>query len=372
MNHIHVLTPGWTNPNSIAFLFPFKHYQRDLREENYTITFFQSLTGRISDCDILLIDSKFYAHNWDPLSTQKTFDDLAALRTGAKVIWCDQTDSSGAVLSQVLAHVDRYAKAQILADKNLYLQKHYAARIYADYYHQTQGITDADPYDQAPVHKTEDLTKIALSWNSGLMNYGSSRPFLMKLWSLLPCQPFLDFSKTTTSPQTKRDFPLSCRMGISYPRATVRYQRERLRELLRAHIKTDKISHGSYLREIETSKISLSPFGYGEITLKDFETFLCGAALLKPDMGHMRTWPDFYEPWKTYVPFSWDLTDVEEIIERLLHDHERRIAIASEGQKRYLAHTIGPEAAALFVAHFKAMIDLGQSPPPDFPSRAAD
>ena len=38
----------------------------------------------------------------------------------------------------------------------------------------------------------------------------------------------------------------------------------------------------------------VSPFGFGEITLKDFETFLSGSVLVKPNMSHMETYPNFY------------------------------------------------------------------------------
>ncbi|MCK6419170.1 MAG: glycosyltransferase [Alphaproteobacteria bacterium] len=305
-----------------------------------------------------MIESKCYKDAWNDETYTRTIDQLTFLAEHVPIIWCDQGDSSGVFLGQVVPIVHKYLKAQLLKDLRLYQSKHYGARIYTDYYHKKNNIIDEKDFATLPLIKDEHVKKLALSWNSGLMNYGAARPYLMKLWSVLPFQPFLDFSKTITPPQAKRDLALSCRMGISYPRATVRYQRERLRELLRAYIKTDKISHGAYLREIQTSKISLSPFGYGEITLKDFETFLCGAALLKPHMEHMTTWPHFYEPWKTYVPFSWDLQDVEDVIDRLLSDHEQRLSIAAEGQRVYVEHTTGQDAAALFVNHFKNLVTL--------------
>ena len=41
------------------------------------------------------------------------------------------------------------------------------------------------------------------------------------------------------------------------------------------------------------TKVVISAFGLGEIILKDFETFLTGGMLMKPDMSHMETWPNF-------------------------------------------------------------------------------
>ena len=43
----------------------------------------------------------------------------------------------------------------------------------------------------------------------------------------------------------------------------------------------------------------MSPFGLGEITLKDFEVF-SGSLLMKPNMDHMLTWPNFYTK-DTYI-----------------------------------------------------------------------
>ena len=63
--------------------------------------------------------------------------------------------------------------------------------------------------------------------------------------------------------------------------------------------------------------ISVVPFGYGEITLKDFESFMNGCILAKPSLNHMDTWPDFYIEDKTYIPFSWDLLDIIEKIEMI-------------------------------------------------------
>ncbi len=53
----------------------------------------------------------------------------------------------------------------------------------------------------------------------------------------------------------------------------------------------------------------------GEVCFRDFETVACGAVLLKPDMSHLRTNPNIYEAWVTYVPVNWDLSNLEECLE---------------------------------------------------------
>ena len=127
-----------------------------------------------------------------------------------------------------------------------------------------------------------------------------------------------------------------------------------MREILKDRLPTDKLSRKKYLDEIANSKICVSPFGLGEITLKDFECFLRGSMLLKPDMSHMDTWPNFFEKDVTYLSHSWDLDDVEEKIDWALSHEKDRIEIARAGQNRYIKHTISKVAPQLFAEHFAA------------------
>ncbi len=76
------------------------------------------------------------------------------------------------------------------------------------------------------------------------------------------------------------------------------------------------------------SKVCFSPFGYGEVCWRDYEAVACGAVLLKPDMGHIETDPDIFVPWETYVPVSWDLSDLQETLHRVLSDNALRATIA--------------------------------------------
>lgn len=67
---------------------------------------------------------------------------------------------------------------------------------------------------------------------------------------------------------------------------------------------------------------------------------MCGTLLIKPDMGHMETWPDLYKEDVTYIKCSWDYSDLGEKIDLLLSNDSKRRAIASGAQdvyKRYLS-----------------------------------
>jgi hypothetical protein len=92
------------------------------------------------------------------------------------------------------------------------------------------------------------------------------------------------------------------------------------------------------------------------VNYKDFETFISGALLLKPDMSHLETYPDLYQEDVTYVAHDWDLSDLDEQIERILADYPRYLEIAEQGQNVYRSHTVGKDARERFASYFLALL----------------
>ena len=90
-----------------------------------------------------------------------------------------------------------------------------------------------------------------------------------------------------------------------------------------------------FRNELANSKILPSPFGWGELGIRDYEAFIFGALLLKPDISHMETWPSIFVENKTYKPFKWNFSDLEKIINELLEDDVVRLEIAQNGQEAY-------------------------------------
>ena len=99
-----------------------------------------------------------------------------------------------------------------------------------------------------------------------------------------------------------------------------------------------------------------SPFGWGEIGLRDFEAFIYGATLLKPDVSHMETWPNVFFPGETYQPVAWDFSDLEKNTLGLLSDPKRRQSIAEAGQDLY-RDTISAQGMERFCSWFTGQID---------------
>ena len=70
MIHVKVLTPGFTTPNGCAFLFPLVAHRRTLLEADIRVAFHKRYADpqALADCDVLIIDSKFYTDRWVPQS----------------------------------------------------------------------------------------------------------------------------------------------------------------------------------------------------------------------------------------------------------------------------------------------------------------
>ncbi len=355
MTRIHVLAGGFGTPNGRAFLFPLIVWRDALRDNGFDIRIFAHASDGLSDCDALLVDSKFHRFRWS-IEKDATLEIFTRWARACRVIYCDTTDSSGSLLTDLLPIVHGYAKSQLIRDRAAYLTPMYGHRPFAAYYHRELGVIDANPEYSTVVTDRTLLAKLRVSWNSGLADYSLHGPSRMAIYQRLPLPGLLRFPGPSRSPSQPRSQDVSCRFGTDYPRASVAIQRKMIREKLAGRIDTRKLSRRRYFRELETSKIVVSPFGYGEITLKDFEVFLTGGLLLKPDMTHMETWPDLFRGGETMLAHRWDLSDFGSVLEDAVENYRRHAEKAAAGQDAYRAHTSGESAPALFAQQLRNVI----------------
>lgn len=90
-----------------------------------------------------------------------------------------------------------------------------------------------------------------------------------------------------------------------------------------------RVKRTEFFAEMYRSKLCFSPFGYGEVCWRDYEAFATGAVLLKPNVDHLRTFPNVFVPNETYVSLRWDLSDLGEQVQRLLQDAPARARISA-------------------------------------------
>lgn len=333
---VHILTKGFESPNGIAFLFPFIVYRKELLNFGIQTQFFTSVDNpKLCDSDVLFIESRTFSHRWQAEGDQVVLRELSLLAKSVPIVWFDISDSTGWLQPQVLPFVRWYCKAQLLRDRSLYMKEQYGNRIWADYYHRLSGITDSNPARSRIIKRPEFLNRLRVSWNSGLANYTMFGPHIMGFRKFLPLNFLLRAPKSFTPASSPRTVPLACRMGTNYERHTVAHQRKQIQLLLKNRLNTAKVGRRVYYREMQKTRLVISPFGLGEITLKDFEATLCGAALLKPDVSHMETWPNLFISGQTVLTHSWDLSDFLEKIEEAAASPQRLQRMAQGAQETY-------------------------------------
>ena len=343
INVLDLPTKFYISPVS-PYWYPIFINNRYLKQLGLSFKFFTSIAEKLNECDSLFVSSRYF-HLEKHRNSEKTqkLEALRQLREHIKkIVWFDLRDSTGNTQFEVLPYVSRYLKKQILKDWTLYQKKLYGNRIYTEYFHNKFNIEDN--YDeQLTPFPSKERTKIGISWNVGLLD-NRNGGILTRLWNLgydrverLFC---LQHRMPWTLYQETRDINLFALFRTDYERNTISFQRKRALHLLK-QIQDEKILVGQkisarkYQDALARSKIVLSLFGWGEICHRDFEAFTYGAALLKPDVSHLLSWPEIHAPFLTYWPIQWDLSDLVESYNFLLSHEKKRIEIAKEGQEQY-------------------------------------
>lgn len=365
--NINVLTPN-NGANSYSFIYPILANRGRLREKGIEFRFFcpfksnflnretdDLLTDdrffkRLFGGDLIFIDSKFFKYWWSDREADVYSILSEARELSGPILWFDTADSTGTTNFQVMPYVDGYYKNQVLKEREKYFNNYYLGRIFSDYYHRRYGIDDGRKTGcEAPL-LPEYADKVYPSWNWGLNNISVTVMGTRydRLWGnilsrLRRFSPTVKYRGLKFTPVDRpRDIDISARVGMDHPRDFVRvHRRQLLKRLERFNVETGFINHRRYYSELKNAKVSISPFGLGEICYRDFESVICGAALIKPDMGHVETWPDIYKDGETYLKCAWDFSDVEEKIEELLSNTKKREALAKGAQANYREHLLG-------------------------------
>jgi len=348
--------------NSYALIYPFLRYRRELSDSGIESRIFQKINGALTDCEILILDSKVFRNDWIS-NRESTINMIRALTEGShKTLWFNTGDSTGMIQDQVIDLVDRYYKNQLLRDRQSYRTSHYGGRSFTDFYFLNQHIRDQSEFWSTTL-SDEQISKLRLSWNLGMnpcMDYWTglkgrlynSQVLLGTLHHKIPDPP--------TITKSKRNITISARMSTNYPRATVAYQRSTIIEALNSvGINTQKVHRKQYFSELGESKFAVSPFGWGEVCIRDFESILNGCVLVKPDMSHVETWPDIYIDGTTYLSFPWNLEYFGDWVEETLFESNYRIDISVAALRQYRSF-IGPFGTEPFIEKIRELIvDLG-------------
>lgn len=253
---------------------------------------------------------------------------------------------------EVLPYVDLLYHKALFRDRNLYTRRLYGKELFSDYYHKKHGVSDEENRERAVITDPADFAKLRLSWNIGIGDFPKrthhqrAAVALARTLGLRWVRPFYNAEHYPADPVGTNPGTLliHARLGL-ISRPSIGYHRELILKKIAGnpHFLQGEVPQKQYNREVASSKIVLSPFGWGELCFRDFEAVRSGALLLKPDMSHLETWPDVFTPRETYVPFSWDADDLAETGEACLADEAERKRIARNAWETYRDQVAGLE-----------------------------
>jgi hypothetical protein len=353
MTKITFITSKKLFQNSIFFLTPLMVWKDFLNNENifFDIKFYENL--KLDYSDFIFIDSKVHRDILDN-DFEKVSNDFDLFKKKTKYIfYCDTGDSSCWIEKKIFPLVDKYLKCQLLKDKNLYKTKMYGKKINSDFYHRNINLNDNKEIWSDELSDNE-INKLDLSWNIFFSNHNylsSLNYFMIKFLKKNIIVNKLFYS----DPYKKRinDFFIKFSDKNYYP--TIGWQRKKILEIFNIN-NAKKFNKFDYFNLMKNSKYCLSPFGWGEVAIRDFESFVNGCILIKPDMGHIVSWPNFYIPNSTYIPIEWSLSDLKKNLDYYKNNYSLLVNIASEGQKIYKSHTEGINPGINFAKKIKELI----------------
>ncbi|WP_156809917.1 hypothetical protein [Spirochaeta africana] len=236
----------------------------------------------------------------------------------ATVVCIDNSASAGYIHPAALEKCDWYFKRSVYTDRNQYKRPLESGRSYVQYYVDT-GQVDGGGWTTG-LAENAPLDKLEVLWNIGLGSYPRSRyrkAVALRLASagLHGVLPRVYAYPRARLAAKEKDTYISARFAVRFQNHGVQHHRTIFQHAAEndTSFRTGVVTLKEYNRELETATAVLSPFGYGEECLRDFEAIYNGAVLIKPDMDHIETWPNVYEKNKTYAPCNWDATDVAEV-----------------------------------------------------------
>lgn len=360
------------NYNGITYqytLYPLVIWARELERIGVKIWFFTDTRNkRLYDCDSVIVLSSYFGNTLTLKNEQ--IEILSCLKKCIpKLIFFDITDSCGTTKFESLEIVDLYLKRQMYKDKSLYEKHLYGTRSFCDFYLRNFGTIKRDCFEKCTLLQKEYVHKLRIGWNIGIGNYLTKNK-IFKNHNSWYCNNYLRvghvidrlcFPNDSSMPHwSKKEFDITYRGSLKYSIDAISFSRNKINEILDQNtikylIKyRDKIRHDLFVNELRKSKIVISPFGYGEICFRDFEAFHSNSCLLKPDMSHLETWPNFYEDESTYISYRWDFSNVMEKIENALTGNTAQ-QIAQYGYEMLL-NTNSEEGAVGFCTRFHSLV----------------
>jgi hypothetical protein len=261
-----------------------------------------------------------------------------------RLVFVEDSDSPHSRHYHLIGYFDLFYQKQLLRDTTLYAQQFVGNRYFCDYYARTYGL-EHDTTEHYPVLTGEEnVKKLRILWNLGYGQYPLPSGGVQRFMSRI-VEPVLGIGghriilgDSTFRPFKQLTIPkCQARFSSAGYRPLVGYQRELFSNIVSDNslFLSGRVPRKAYYRELKSVQAVLSPFGWGEVCYRDFEAIIGGSVLVKPDMSHLDTWPDVFVNDETYLPLTWDGSDLIEKTASLLDRPQAMAAMSQAAQERY-------------------------------------
>ena len=216
-----------------------------------------------------------------------------------------------------MPYVDLYVRKQMLTPISKYNEQYRGKNIYADFISRRYNI-DLNGWEFGSNIPEGQEYKLISGWNLGTANTLSRKsryPILRKLSR--PAKKKLDLTCRLTV-REKNDKDANSIYFIHRSKCLDAVVALENKFNIAHNANGERISYKEFQRELRESHMALSPFGWGEITDRDFRIINAHTLMVKPNMSHLETTPDVFRAGETYAPVKWDFSDLEEVLEYYL------------------------------------------------------
>jgi hypothetical protein len=255
--------------------------------------------------------------------------------TEKKLVYLDSVDQSSSPFFGILPYVDLYVKKQLLRDRTLYLSPQKTGYIVSDFVQEESGV-DLKGWHFGSVISSESLlSKLYAGWN-----VATKKQLVRRLRA---------DALRSRKPLIRRSCDVHYRVGLSDPDQGISYYSahrlalsealagmEGRHDVVNVAGGEERLGPKEFRNELFNSKLCVSAFGWGEVTDRDYEIVINRSALVKPDMSHLETYPNIYVPGETYIPFSWDASDLVRVCEHYLDNLDEAQRIADAARRKYM------------------------------------
>lgn len=323
-NNMNTLLVSTKHELSETMLYPFYWYESDLKKQS--IRFCEIVT---SDLVMEATQSPKQSVNVQPQIKRIFFQAEFEMETGLLKKALEHLQN--VYPNAKIAFMDWYAPLHIRPAEfvnefiDVYIKKQ-TYRNLSDYAKPTIGDTNLSDY----YAKRHNLPLETMQFNppKGI----EDKIVLWGNFGLSPQMVDLFFGEKPS--YTKRPIDLHARLaikGVPWYEAMRQESKDALDNLKLPNLNIaseGRVKRYKFFEEMTQSKLCFSPFGYGEICWRDYESFATGALLLKPNMHHLEVLPDIFIPDETYISLDWDLKDFKEKVKHYVNDDTARKRIA--------------------------------------------